>query len=376
MNTPWSRGIGTAFAMWMIGLAVPAWAQSDAEASLDVDDTSASRPATMPAVEIDPDMVIVRLGDRGTITQAEVEEQLRLVKPRNPYKFLPSLVLSMADEKLFGFYVEDHPDLVSEEEVDEAVEAVRKGRRARDIEQLKERLKQLNIDYDDFRHRQRLFVARAKLRQVGIQQWQNEEILKETYEANPDHFNGARVILKHILLAVPVYASPEQFRQVRERAEKMRDDIVAGRRTWSECVKESNCTTRLNDGQLGAVPRYRRLTEPLMAAAWNMKEGELQVVKTDLGYHIVELTGRTPGHRDFNDPHTTFALRELLHNRPYRAVIRQMREKYPVVGVNWPMVPPDLFPVPATAPASTRPATTTRPASIRPAARRPAPRTR
>ena len=138
-------------------------------------------------------------------------------------------------------------------------------------------------------------------------------------------------------------------------AEQIREDLVSGKRTWSECVRLSNCRAQTGGGRLGGLPRYRRYNDAFMEQVWELPEGQIsEVIESPLGFHIAEVLRRGKGRLTFDDPRTQREIRRVLEDRPLSEAMAQLVAANPIVGVN----APDLSRIlpPASAPA-TQPAT-------------------
>ncbi len=324
------------------------WVAARAEVAEKAEDPPppASSPATAPggaaATQPASEIVLVRIGDKAVVTQAEFDRELRAIPPERLHlAMVRNIVARMAEKKLFLLYIENHPDLVTDEDLEAEFERTMKQGKLKTREELEQRLLARGMTFAEFRERNVLLVARNKLARRGVEMGKDEESLKKMYEANPDHFNGARVTAKHILISVPVYATPAQREEARAQITRIHDDLVSGKRTWDECVQESHCTTRSGGGLIGDIPRYLRFAEPVAKAAWSLEVGELSgVVESQLGLHVVKVIGRKPPYRDFDNKRTKLDMRALLQKQPYADAIKEMRKKYPVVGVQPPRLPP------------------------------------
>ncbi len=125
-----------------------------------------------------------------------------------------------------------------------------------------------------------------------------EEDARKYYEANKLFFDKVMVRASHILVKVPANATPEQKKLLLNRAEAIRQEIVAGKVTFETAVKQySECPSRDRKdapGDLGPFPYKFVVVEPFAKAAFSLKVGEISgVVVTDFGYHLIKVTDRT-----------------------------------------------------------------------------------
>jgi len=315
--------------------------------------TTAPAGTRQPASET----VLVRLGDRDVVTQAEFEKEILRVHSDRRRWLARDTVAGLAYSKLLLFYIAEHPELVPEEKVEAAIKLSIKTFKVKTREELERKLNGKGTTWDEFRRRKILLVARNTLGARGGEKAKDEDFLKQIYDANPDDWNGARVTTRHILINVPIYATPAERQAARKRIEKIRDDLVSGKRTWEECVKESEYNTRFAGGLIGDIPRHGRYNESIARAAWSLEVGEVSdIIEDNLGLHLVQVTGRKPGHRDFDDRRTRMTMEGWLRAQPYNNVLREMLKRYPIIGVRAPTLPPasaEQVPLPgATTPAS------------------------
>ncbi|MGQ9651892.1 MAG: peptidylprolyl isomerase [Phycisphaerae bacterium] len=311
-------------------------------------------PASQPASE----RVLIRIGDKAVVTQADVEEILRETPPeRRRSSAYKALGLALTN-KLFLIYLDEHPDLVTQEDIDREIDKDVKISKVKTIEEMKMNLASSGVSWDEYLRQLRIRLGQGKLSKMGAAKAKDDEYLRQIYEEHPDYYNDTRVQLRHIVFASPLTATPEEKKATREALARLREEIVSGKKTWDEAVKLSNDNTRTKGGLLGTLPRYMRLNEVLMKAAWSLEPGQIsEVVESGVGYHIIQVLERVPGRRPFDDPHTKFQIRAVMQAQPMVEAMEEIRQKYPIIGVQ----PMDLasilaLPAPATKPAASQPA--------------------
>lgn len=344
-----------------------------------------AEPATQPAAtQPSSERILVRIGDKAVVTQAEVEALVRNQQPARRRAAAYDALGKLATNKLFQLYLEDHPGFVTEADVQKEIDADMKKMRMKSQEDWKKSLAESNISWESYLDLARIRSGRSKFAIEGSAMAKDEALLRKTFDEHPDHFDGSTVKIRQILFAVPLTATPDQKKQRLEEITKLREELLSGKKTWEEAVKLSNDNTRNKGGLVGSVPRYMRLSEPFIREAWKLQPGQTsEIVESPMGYHIVQVLQRSPGYRDFNAPHTQFELRAVIEIQPVQKAMEEAGQKYPTVGVN----PIDMnaimaLPAPPTQPART-PATrptrsatrpTTRPGmrpATRPSTRRP-----
>lgn len=304
---------------------------------------AATRPAaTRPAVATRPapDDPIIRLGDAAVITQREFELEMRGRAMNDPYTALSQISRSLVNRKLIELYVKEHPDFITTEEIDEAVNDYMKKYGIDTREEFERRLNEMGYTVEYFRWRKMEDLANSKFNIEGTKLSEDEKLLERMWEENRTDWDGTRVVARHILLALPAFATPEQKREAYDKLKAIRKDLVSGKRTWEECLPESSCRTRGSGGKMGSFRRHLELNygDKLAGVAFDLEPNQYsEVVETDWGYHILQVTSRRPGNQNFEKAKRL--MRIWLRIQPKARAMRELREKYPVIGVQLPAPP-------------------------------------
>jgi len=307
-------------------------------ATLPTSKSATSAPATQPASEI----ILIRIGDRATVTQADFEAAI-YGSPKGYHKRKQrSIMTFLTHRRLFDVYVEDH-HLISEEELNEAIERDLKSFKIDSLEDFKQKLHTLGLTFDDHRRITRSKLAEAEMVRQGIEQGKDEAYLKELFETRREEFDGTYIEARHIMLRIAPYELPAEKEAKRKRLLQMRQDIESGKRTWEQCVAESDSSFR--QGSLGGFTRHFMKNEFLVEAAFPLDIGKLsEVVETPLGYHIIQVTKRVPGTHDFEQSKKD--IQRWLQQEAYIKAIAEVTRQYPVIGVRPPGEPTHLGPPP------------------------------
>jgi len=293
-------------------------------------------PASQPASEI----VLVRIGDRATITQADFEAALRGTPPEHYMQRARSVMTYLVHRRLFDLYVEDH-NVITDEEVVARIERDMKIAKIESIEALKRNFREKGFSFAAYRRKRRSALAQAAMHDQGDAKGKDEAALKALFEARREEFDGTYITARHIMLLVAPYETPDQREAKRKRLLQMRDDIESGKRSWEECVAESDSWSK--QGSLGGFTRHLMKNEFLSAAAFQLEIGKLSdIVETPLGYHIIQVSERVPGTRSFEQAKRD--MQRWLRREAYVNAIAEATRKYPVVGVQPPRKPADPGP--------------------------------
>ena len=123
-----------------------------------------------------------------------------------------------------------------------------------------------------------------------------EDLLQEQSEKalHPSREVHAR----HILIEVPSGATPQQTAKAKAKAEDILSSCVRVRtsRNSPRPISEDP-SNRDQGGDLGTFGRGQMI-KPFEDAVFSMKPGELRLVETKFGFHVVKLDSASPAHVD------------------------------------------------------------------------------
>ncbi len=124
-----------------------------------------------------------------------------------------------------------------------------------------------------------------------------DEQLKQYYAANKDYFDRVEVKARHILVRAGTAPIPGEREAALKKIQSLRAEIAAGRLDFATAARlHSQCPSAADGGDLGYIPRKGMLEEKISAAAFALKVGDIsEVIETDLGYHLIQVTDRKPG---------------------------------------------------------------------------------
>jgi len=121
--------------------------------------------------------------------------------------------------------------------------------------------------------------------------------LKKYYADFKDFFDKTSVRASHIVLRILPDATAAERDAARKKLADLRQEISMGKTTFAEAaMKHSQCPSAPKGGDLGFFPRKWMVEEPFAKVAFALKVGEMSdVVTTDYGYHLIQVTDRKPG---------------------------------------------------------------------------------
>jgi peptidyl-prolyl cis-trans isomerase C len=149
----------------------------------------------------------------------------------------------------------------------------------------------------------------------------SEEDSRKFYTDNPDKFTKAEAVkASHILLGVDQKASAEDKKTAREKAEKLRKELLGGADFAAMAKTNSTCPSNQQGGDLGFFGKGQ-MVPAFETAAFALKPGEISdVVETQFGYHIIKLTEKKPAEKvDFKEARPR--IDEFLKNQKVGAAV-------------------------------------------------------
>jgi peptidyl-prolyl cis-trans isomerase C len=256
-----------------------------------------ARPGTQVIAKINDDPVtqedldleveaIIRRNFGGNVTP-ELQQQLR---PRVEESAFRQLVLKSQLEA----YSKEQELGLEEAEIDKQVDEVLS--RYGTEEQIKTTLMQAGLTREEIRDD----VARGTLMRNAIEHYvsklpQSTTAEMETYyqEHMEEYAEPERVAASHILLRVTPELDAASKQAMREQAEKIREELIAGADFAELAQKHSDCESKTNGGNLGTFARGQ--VPPQMKefeeAAFALEPGKIsEVVETQFGFHIIRVS--------------------------------------------------------------------------------------
>jgi peptidyl-prolyl cis-trans isomerase C len=137
---------------------------------------------------------------------------------------------------------------------------------------------------------------KAYLKQQGISEPEiPEERVRQTYEANPKMYTREESVdVSHILIAANGKAGLGAKAQVREKAEQIRKEILAGQDFAGMARIHSDCRSAPDGGRLIDIKRGY-MPKGFDKVAFAMEKGALStVVETRFGYHLIKMLDKKP----------------------------------------------------------------------------------
>lgn len=207
-----------------------------------------------------------------------------------PESYRENLINSYARQYLISEAERENNITVSQEDVDKQWESVVAGYDG-DEEAFLQMLSQIGYDKDSYKESLKSSIATDKLKEAvaPAKDPTDEEIIAAVNE-NLDTYNGARRS-SHILFKVAEDATEEEQAEVEAKAQKVLDDLNAGKIEFTDAAKEySEDSSADNGGDVG-WDKLTTFVDEYQTALSGLSKGEMSgLVKTTYGYHIIMCT--------------------------------------------------------------------------------------
>jgi len=260
-----------------------------------------TQPETKDAPKADPEKVLAKVADRD-IREKDIDQVIRMMGPQ-------------------GAMMYDNPQgrrAVLDELVSMHLFAL-KG-----AEEKLDQTPEFKTAVETFRNQSLARAAiDASLKDVTV----SDEEAKKFYDEHPDQFTQPeRVHVRHVLISDDVTSA--------DAIAKIQADLKAGVSFDEVAKSRSLCPSAAQGGDLGEVSKGQMVPE-FEAAAFALKNpGDLsEPVKTQFGWHIIRLEGRTPSSLEPFDtvkPQLLQYLTNEKRNEAFKNVVEGLKKTYKV----------------------------------------------
>ncbi len=217
---------------------------------------------------------------------------------------------------------------VPEEQLQAAINDIIEQYGAENMTQLAEELKQQGLSIEGLRQEIEDKIKIAKLVNIEVRSKimiTNSE-LDEYYKQHIDEYEKKEKInASHILLPLSQEIAKQEKTKVKQQAE----EIINWLRQQPKNTADPSTKFEVSWSDLGYIKRGDLMAE-LEKAIWELKVGEIVLVRTQLGYHIVQITDRKIPSLE-NDPKVKEEIEEIIRqkktNKRLEAWLNELRDK-------------------------------------------------
>jgi peptidyl-prolyl cis-trans isomerase D len=150
-------------------------------------------------------------------------------------------------------------------------------------------------DYYDKHPDQYAVPEQAKIEYVVLSDVSDDD-LKAYYEKNKDKYSTEERRASHILITVDKKATDADKAAAKAKAEKLLAEARKNPKDFAKLAKENSqdAASAEKGGDLDYFGRGM-MVKPFEDTVFKMKQGDIELVQSEFGYHVIQLTGIKPG---------------------------------------------------------------------------------
>lgn len=169
------------------------------------------------------------------------------------------------------------------------------GRRGIELDQF---LEQRQLERSDLQHSMLWRLSWSRF----LDRYQTDENIRRYFEDRRRQFDGTRLKVAHILLAMKE-ADGTRLKAKLTEARVLRQRITSGQLSFAAAARQaSDAPTGENGGDIGLIERKGPMPESFTAAAFELAEGEIsQPVQSPFGVHLIRCLEVLPGKKSWQD---------------------------------------------------------------------------
>jgi len=159
------------------------------------------------------------------------------------------------------------------------------------LDQMRDRITAEGMDFTRFREQTRneLIVKQLQEREVANKVTVSEQEIKQYITNHSDNTKNLRYHIRHILIATPQNAKPDDITKAQKKAERIYQALQKGEKFSDAAMKNSSGRYALQGGDLG-WHTASELPVSFVNILRNMKTGEIsKPIRSASGFHIIQL---------------------------------------------------------------------------------------
>jgi len=295
--------------------------------------------ATEPMEELD---AIVAVVNDDILMRSELEAEMRSIEARLEAKGTPLPPRSVLARQVLEKLISNRLQLqaakragirVDDATLNRALQRIAK-RNGLTLGQLRETLEQEGMDFKTFREDTRRQILLARLRnqavinKINVTDSEIENLLKRQNNGG----NGRSAVhLRHILIAVPEGASPEEVETKRQKAEKLVTELRDGADFAQLALMHSDSRQALNGGDLGWL-KMSQVPTLFVGGVQEMEPGTVSdPIRSASGFHIIKVEAFKGAPKAIitqtHARHILIKTNELVSDEDARTRLQQLRDR-------------------------------------------------
>ena len=135
-----------------------------------------------------------------------------------------------------------------------------------------------------------------------VARYATDRRLASYFAAHHREYDGTQLVVSHILLR-PSADGEKTTEGLLKQAEKIREEIIAGKSTFADAARKYSAgPSRKDGGRLGSIGRHGPMDELFSRAAFSLDAGQVsRPVKTPFGVHLIRCDEIKPGEKRLAD---------------------------------------------------------------------------
>jgi peptidyl-prolyl cis-trans isomerase C len=223
----------------------------------------------------------------------------------------------------------------TEKEINEAIDKIKAN--IPPDKKLDDFLKSNNITIDGLKSSldSDIKVKKIVMMELGGKAKPTQKEIKKFYNDNGDKFTiPENVHVRHILLTIGEKDDDKIKSEKKEKIENLREQIIGGADFAEVAAKNSDCPSKQNGGDLGAI-RKGQTVKPFEDAAFSQEKNVIgPVITTDYGYHVIQVLEHNPSKKitleEVQEKISNY-LEQQKQNDAFAALIKKLRANAKIV---------------------------------------------
>ena len=223
----------------------------------------------------------------------------------------------------------------TEKEINEAIEKIKAS--IPPDKKLEDFLKSNKVTMEKFKNSlaSDIKVKKIVMMELGNKAKPTEKEIKKFYNDNSDKFTiPENVHVRHILLTINEKDDDKIKSEKKEKIENLRKQIIGGADFAEVAAKNSDCPSKQNGGDLGAI-RKGQTVKPFEDAAFSQEKNVIgPVITTDYGYHIIQVLEHNPSKKitlEEVEEKISNYLEQQKQNDAFAALMKKLRANAKIV---------------------------------------------
>ena len=201
------------------------------------------------------------------------------------------------------------------------------------LDMFRETIEKEGLDYSRFREQTRdeIIIKQLQQRVVASKISVSDQEVRQYIEQN-ESLDSSKISyhLRHILIATPEEATPEDIEKARLKAESVYKRIAYGSKFEDLAIKESSGRNALQGGDLGNR-KANELPELFVDAVSDLNAGETsKPVRSASGFHLLQVVSSSNDQVMINQTHTRHILlrtSDEMNDEQARTTLMEVKEK-------------------------------------------------